>query len=74
MNPFEAFGSSPYVSAIANAIQIASGVGAIVAWYHLSCDYHPLCLRHGRVRHGRKHYCTKHHPEMNAQHTVITSR
>lgn len=59
-----AFGSSPYVSAIANAIQIASGLGAVVAWYHLSCDYHPLCLRHGRVRHGRRHYCAKHHPEI----------
>lgn len=62
-------GASDPVTAIANAIQVSSGIAAIVAWYHLSCDYHPLCLRHGRVRHGHKHYCTKHHPEIGKAKT-----
>ena len=61
MNPISEFGQSAYVSALANAIQIASGIAALVAWYHVSCA-EPLCLRHGRFEHGRKHYCAKHHP------------
>lgn len=61
MDPVNAFGQSPYVAALANAIQIVSGIGALVAWYHISCA-RPMCFRHGRFEHGRKHYCAKHHP------------
>lgn len=66
INPIEAFGSSAYVAAIANAIQIASGIGMVVAWWHLSCAV-PWCWRHGRVRHGRKHYCARHHPSLREE-------
>ena len=64
-DPIGAFGSDAHIAAIANAIQIASGVGALVAWHHMSCDHSFFCLRHGKVRHGRKHYCAKHHPDLD---------
>ena len=61
-NLIQAFGQSPYVSAIANAIQIASGLAAVLAWWHLSCRV-PWCWRHGQhpVEGTSWKVCSHHH-------------
>ena len=61
--------TSQHVGGLANFIQVTTGFVQYVAYgfaiwkiYELSCDGHVWCLRHGRHRVGRRHYCTKHHP------------
>jgi hypothetical protein len=73
----QAFGQSPYVSAAANAIQIATIPLAFWAWYHLTCRI-PWCMRHGQHpvagtswKVCSRHHLKEHHDHLRSLHALL---